>query len=74
MGPAVSLGSTLAAGFAIFAGAGYWIDQRRGGGQVFTLAGLFLALLYGAYEVYKVVKILKDPTDPGESEDDEFRS
>jgi len=53
---ALSLGYNLAAGVAIFTLFGYFIDRRRGGGQFWTLVGIFMGLLYGAYEVWKVVR------------------
>ena len=59
---AVNLGTQLAAGMAVFAGLGYWLDRRRGGGVAFTLAGVGLALLYGGYEVWKVVRMLQKET------------
>mgnify|MGYP003587391124 CR=1 FL=1 len=67
---AVNLGMQLAAGMALFAGLGYWLDRRRGGGVAFTLGGVLLALLYGGYEVWKVVRLLQqestDKPDPHE--------
>lgn len=56
---ALNLGLQLAAGMFFFAGIGYAVDHRRGGGVAFTLAGVFLGLLYGAYEVWKVVRLLQ---------------
>jgi F0F1-type ATP synthase assembly protein I len=56
---ALSLGMNFAVGMAVFAAGGWWIDQKRGGGEAFTLAGIFLGLLYGAYEVWKTVKALE---------------
>lgn len=56
---AMSLGYQLLAAMLIFAGGGYWLDQRRGGGVAFTLTGVTLALLYGGYEVWKLVKLLE---------------
>jgi len=58
IGQALSLGSNLAAGMAVFSFIGYWIDRRRGGGTFWTLCGMFLGVLYGAYEVWKVVRSL----------------
>lgn len=53
---ALSLGTQLAAGMIFFAGVGFYVDRRRGGGIAFTLAGMFAGLGYGAYEVWKVVR------------------
>ena len=55
---AISLGTNLAVGMAVFASLGYFIDKRTGGGSLFTLMGIFLGLFYGGYEVWKTVKSL----------------
>ena len=57
-GTAISLGLNMAVGVVVFTLAGYWLDQRRGGGKAFTLCGIFMGLFYGAYEVWKVVRQL----------------
>ena len=57
-GTAISLGLNMAVGVVVFTLAGYWLDQRRGGGKAWTLCGIFLGLFYGAYEVWKVVRQL----------------
>lgn len=57
---ALGLGTQLAVGMAVFAGAGVYLDRRRGGGVACTLGGISLGLLYGAYEVWKVVRLLND--------------
>jgi F0F1-type ATP synthase assembly protein I len=56
---ALSLGTNLAVGMAVFTALGWWIDKKRGGGSAFTLAGIFLGLIYGGYEVWKTVKALE---------------
>ena len=56
LGQAVMLGMNCAVGMAVFTFAGYWVDQKRGGGLLFTLIGMTLGLGYGAYEVWKVVR------------------
>ncbi len=63
LGAAVGLGSQLAVGMAVFAGLGWWVDRRRGGGVAFTLAGVFLGLFYSGYEVWKVVRALQQESD-----------
>lgn len=55
---AMTLGMTFAVGVAVFSFAGFLIDQRRGGGILFTLIGLCLGLALGAYETWKVVTLL----------------
>jgi hypothetical protein len=52
----LSLGLTMAAGMAFFSFLGYFIDQKRGEGSLFTLLGMFLGLAYCFYEVWKVVR------------------
>lgn len=56
---AMSLGTNLAVGMAVFAAGGWWLDKKRGGGSAFTLLGIFLGLFYGAYEVWKTVRALE---------------
>ena len=50
------IGINMAAGMAFFAITGYFIDQRAGTDQAWTLAGIFLGLFYCGYEVWKVVR------------------
>ena len=59
-GPAIMLGMNCAVGMAVFTFLGYWLDQRRGGGLLFTLIGMILGLVYGGYEVWKVICMLND--------------
>ncbi len=61
-GTALSLGLNMATGVAVFTLAGYWLDQKRGGGKAWTLCGVFLGLFYGAYEVWKEVRRLNRKT------------
>ena len=55
---ALSLGTQMLAGMLTFSMLGYWIDRKRGGGSGFTLAGLFMGLIYCGYEVWKIVRQL----------------
>ncbi len=61
---ALSLGTNLAAGMAVFTLIGYWFDKRGGaeGAGLWTLAGMLAGLAYGAYEVWKVVRMLNRNT------------
>ena len=61
---AVTLGLACAVGMAVFTFAGYWVDQKRGGGLFFTLTGMVLGLAYGAYEVWKVIRLLNAQVQP----------
>lgn len=55
-GSAIGLGSSAAAAFALFGFGGYYLDQKYETKVVFTLIGLFLALIWIFYEVWKVVR------------------
>ena len=56
----ISLGTQLAVGMVFFTLLGNWVDRKRGGGSGFTLAGIFLGLFYGGYEVWKLIRQLKE--------------
>ena len=58
LGQALTLGMTFAVGMAVFSFVGFKLDQRLGGGILFTLAGMFLGLAYGAYETWRVIVLL----------------
>ena len=53
---AMMLGFNMAAGMGIFTYIGYKIDEKTGGGQGWTLAGIFMGLFYCGYEVWKLVR------------------
>lgn len=63
IGPIAGLGLQLAIGMAMFSGGGYWLDQRNGGGRLFTLLGIALGLLYCAYEFWKLVRAINRDED-----------
>ena len=54
-GAALALGTNMIAGMALFTFLGYKLDCRFGGGRTWTLAGMFLGLAYGGYEVWKLI-------------------
>ena len=56
--PAANFGINFAVGVALLAYIGYRIDEKRGGGVLWTLCGVFLGLAYGAYETWKFVRLL----------------
>lgn len=55
---AANLGINLVAGMAVLSYLGYRVDVHRGGGQAWTLAGMALGLVYGAYETWKVIRTM----------------
>lgn len=57
MGQAISLGYTMVAGMLLFTGLGWYADRRRGGGELFTILGMFMGLIYCGYEVWKLVRL-----------------
>ena len=59
--PAIHLGLNFAVGMALFTYIGYKIDLKRGGGAGFTLTGMFMGLIYGAYEVWKLIRVQDVP-------------
>jgi F0F1-type ATP synthase assembly protein I len=63
---AIALGSNLAVGMALFTFIGYYVDRKRGGGIFWTMCGMGLGFVYGAYEVWKVIKMLSAGNDRGE--------
>ena len=67
---ALALGMNLAAGMALFSIGGYYLDVQSDEGQYpWTLTGMFLGLVYSAYEVWKVVRRLnKRDQSNGDSE------
>jgi uncharacterized membrane protein YkvI len=54
--PALHFGLNFAVAMALFSFAGHKLDQRKGHGSAFTLAGIFLGLMYGGYEVWKLTR------------------
>ena len=60
----MNLGINFAVGMGLFSFGGYKLDQKRGDGNLFTLLGMFLGLIYGGYEVWKLVRV--------QNEDDAF--
>jgi hypothetical protein len=53
---AANLGLNFAVGMVLLSYLGSQLDRRRGGGYGWTLTGLTLGLLYGAYEVWKLAR------------------
>ena len=66
MSAAIGLGSEFAGGIALFTFIGYKLDQHYQTGEIWTLAGIFLGLVCGFYQVWKIVRISEK-----NSEDDE---
>lgn len=56
---ALTLGTTFAVGMAVFSFIGFKIDRRRGDDAIlFTVMGMSLGLLFGAYETWRVIAFL----------------
>lgn len=64
-GQAITLGTNIAVGMGLFTFAGYYADKKNGGGYLWTLCGMGLGLVYGAYEIWKVIKILNSGNGKG---------
>lgn len=61
---AANLGMNFAVGMVLLSYLGSQLDRRRGGGYGWTLTGLALGLLYGAYEVWKLARQSNDEPKP----------
>ena len=57
---AVGLGTNILAGVVLCSLAGYWMDNRRGGGYGWTLGGVLLGFVYSIYEVWKTIAALNE--------------
>lgn len=70
-GPALALGTNMAAGMGIFTFLGHTLDQKLGTGRAWTLCGMFLGLGYCGYEVWKLVRQIqsKEATDDANGEE-----
>ena len=60
---AITLGTNLAVGMGLFTFLGYYADKNLGGGFFWTLCGMGLGLVYGAYEIWKVIRLLNSADD-----------
>jgi hypothetical protein len=58
--PAVGFGTSFAVGMALFALGGHWLDKKTGHESLFTLIGIGLGLLYGAWELWKMVAMTNE--------------
>lgn len=67
-GAALGFGIQFAVAMGLFSWLGMKMDQRRGGGQAFTLLGVFLGLGYGGYELWKLIRLLNAETKDGKVE------
>ncbi|MDD4871389.1 MAG: AtpZ/AtpI family protein [Kiritimatiellae bacterium] len=67
---AIALGSNLAVGMGLFTFLGYYVDHKRGGGFFWTMCGMGLGLLYGAYEIWKVIRVLSSNNDNNQNQND----
>ena len=60
---ALNLGYTMAAGIALFAFLGHWLDEKSGNGYKWTLTGMLLGFSIGIYEAWKVARRINEPQD-----------
>ena len=56
--PYVTVGLNLAVGMGVCVYGGYFLDQKTGGGQIWTLVGTGLGLFYCGYEIWKLLQEL----------------
>lgn len=66
-GPAMGFGTSFAAGMAVFGLGGHWLDSKYDKEPLFTLIGIGLGLLYGAYELWKLILITNRQPDETEN-------
>ena len=71
--PAVGFGTSFAVGMVLFALVGRWLDGKYEKEHLFTLLGIGVGFLYGAWELYKMIAISKEREQQGleEPADDE---
>jgi F0F1-type ATP synthase assembly protein I len=61
---AAYLGYTMIATMIVFTGIGFWLDKEfNTQNQGLTLAGIFLGLLFCAYEVWKLLQEINQKKD-----------
>ncbi|MDA0989566.1 MAG: AtpZ/AtpI family protein [Verrucomicrobia bacterium] len=65
--PAIHLGLNFAVAMGFFSYLGYWLDEKHQTSPWWILCGVFLALIYGGYEVWKLTRTSSD--DGAESND-----
>lgn len=57
-----SFGWNLATGFGLLVGGGLYLDRTFGGDKSFwTIAGIFLAVVFAVYETWKLLKDFNNP-------------
>ena len=59
--PAISFGTTMAAGFAFFAWGGWKLDQHWGSEPLCLLLGVGLAFGFSGYELWKLLRTPQAP-------------
>ena len=67
---AVAFGYTFSAGMFVFTMIGYYIDKKVSGDGGWTLAGMFMGLGYGGYELWKRVRQIS--SQDAEENEEEF--
>ncbi len=60
-GEGLASGLNFGAYVVLFSLGGFYVDRRRGNGIAFTLVGICIGLLGGAYEIWKMVRTPDPP-------------
>lgn len=69
--PAIGFGSSFAAGMLVFSLGGRWLDKKYDQEPLYTLIGIGLGLLYGAWELWKLIIMSKMRAGDVEEDSDE---
>lgn len=68
--PAIGFGSSFAGAMALFGLGGHWLDRKTGHESLFTLIGIGLGFLFGAWELWKLIVLsnqVADDKDPNQA-------
>lgn len=72
-GAAIALGTNFTAGMLGCVFIGYILGERFGHQDAWVLAGVFVGLAYGGYEVWKLVRRLQEEEETHQPKDDHPR-
>ena len=68
-GIGLSLAYTMIGAVVVLTLGGVWLDRKRGGGFVFTITGMVIAVAYIVYELWKLNRMVYG--EPDKENDDE---